>query len=140
MKEKFMDFEGTQWLEQAGEFKFEVKEAEVKDSNAGNPMVVITVQAAEGQSTLYFSLSPKARWKYNNFIKACLKLDHISKYKDLEIDYETIHQSLIGKEFIGTVEADVYEKKTKVPTDDGRFEEKVEEKISYKIVAFNWVQ
>ena len=134
-----MDFEGAQWIEQAGEFEFEVKEAEVKDSSAGNPMVEITVQAPEGQSKLYFSLSPKARWKYNNFIKACLKLDHISKYKDLEIDYETIHQSLIGKHFIGTVICDSYEKKTKVPTDDGRFEEKIEEKISYKIDSFHWV-
>lgn len=134
-----MDFEGEKWLDQEGQFEFEVKDAELKMSSAGNEMIVFNVQAPEGKSTLYFSLNEKARWKYNNFIKACLKLDHISKIKNFELDYHTIHNDLIGKHFIGTVIKDFYVKETKVPTADGLYETKEEEKTSYKVEQFTWI-
>ena len=135
-----MDYEGTQYINEEGTFIFTVKDAEIKDSKAGNPMVVFTVQSDHGQSTLYFPLTDKAKWKYNKFIKACLKLDHISKYKDLEIDYELVHHDLIGTQFQGTVECEEYQKTVKVPTDDGRFEERVEDSISYKITDYMWIE
>ena len=71
MIEKFSDYEGGQFLDQAGEFVFEITEAELKDSNAGNPMVVLTAKSEAGTTTLYHVLTPKARWSYNNLIKAC---------------------------------------------------------------------
>lgn len=139
MIEKFADYEGTGFISAEGQYVFEVMEAELKDSKSGNPMVQFTVKAPEGQSTLYFSLQPKARWKYNSFIKACLKLDSISKISNFELDYETIHNDLIGRKFIGNVKQDVYTKVTKKPLDDGTFEDVEEEKTSYKIEGFTWV-
>ena len=139
MVEKFADYEGTGFISAEGQYVFEVMEAELKDSKSGNPMVQFTVKAPEGQSTLYFSLQPKARWKYNSFIKACLKLDNISKINNFELDYETIHNDLIGRKFIGDVKQDVYTKVTKKPLDDGTFEDVEEEKTSYKIEGFTWV-
>lgn len=140
MKEKFSDYESAGFLQQEGEFVFEVKDYELKESKAGKPMAVLTVESEEaGKATLYHSLEPKARWSYNNLIKACLKLDTPEKIKAFELDYETIGRELIGTRFIGTVEAQSYTKTTKVPNDMGTFDEKEETATSYKIVSYSMV-
>lgn len=141
MIEKFSDFESAGFLQQEGEFVFEVKEAELTESKAGKPMVKLTVESEEaGKSTIYHSLDPKARWSYNNLIKACLNLNTPEKIKAFELDYELIHRDLIGTSFIGTVEAQSYTKTSKVPLDDGTFDERSEEATSYKIVAYSPVE
>lgn len=133
MKEKFSDFEGSGFINQEGEFLFEIMEAELTDSKAGNPMWKLLAKSDEGQSSMYFSLNPKARWKLNNLIKACLRLDTKEKINNFMCDYETIGQELVGKKFIGVVECEVYEKEIKVPNDDGTFRNDVERRDSYKI-------
>lgn len=140
MVEKFSDFEGNGYLEQEGEFVFEIKEAELKDSKAGTPMVVLTAKSDEGQTTLYHSLNPNARWSYNKLIKACLNLDTKEKIEKFECDYQLIHNDLIGKKFIGVVEAQAYDKVVKKPLDDGTFEESIESKTSYKVVDYKFVK
>jgi hypothetical protein len=140
MIEKFSDFESVGYLNKEGEFVFEVMEAELKDSSAGNTMAVFTVKSDEGQTTLYHTLSPKARWSYNNLIKACLNLDTREKINSFECDYELIHNQLIGKKFIGVVKAETYTKEVKKPLDDGTFEEAIEEKTSYKIKEYKFVK
>ena len=92
-------------------------------------MVKVGVKAPEGMSTLYFSLQPKARWKYNKFIKACM-------VPPTELDYETFHNQLVGCHFIGNVVHDYFTTTEKVPTPDGRFVEREVEKDSYKIESF----
>lgn len=139
MIEKFSDFESVGFLDRAGEFVFTVKEGEVKDSSKGTPMVVLSVEADEGKSTMYFSLDPKARWNYNNLIKACLKLDTKEKINKFECDYETVHNQLIGKKFVGSVVEESYDKVVKKPLDDGTFEESVETKASFKIKSYKWL-
>lgn len=141
MIEKFSDYEGAKYLDTEGEFVFEVTDYELKDSKNGTPMAVFTVSSDAGQSTIYHSLSPKARWSYNGFIKACLKLDTKEKIQAFECDYETIGRSLIGKKFIATVKADVYDKIVKVPLEDGTFDETTEERTSYKIdtTSYKWL-
>lgn len=136
MIEKFSDYEGTSFLSKEGEFTFEVVDYELKDSKNGTPMAVFNVKSDEGSSTLYHSLNPKARWSYNNLIKACLKLNTRSKIEAFSCDYETIGNELVGKKFIGKVEEQLYKKDIKIPLDDGTFEDAVEEKISYKIVSY----
>ena len=64
MVEKFSDYESAGYLQAEGEFVFEIKSYELKDSSKGTPMAVFEVEAPEGQSTIYHSLSPKARWSY----------------------------------------------------------------------------
>ena len=136
MVEKFSDYEGSGFLSEEGEFVFTVESAELKDSKAGNLMVVLDVKSDAGSSTLYHTLSPKARWSYNNLIKACLKLDTKEKIEAFECDYETIHQQLIGKKFVGIVECEQYQKEVKKPLDDGTFETAFETKDSYKIKEY----
>jgi hypothetical protein len=136
MIEKFSDYESAGFLSEEGEFVFEITNAELKDSKNGNPMVVLDVKSEAGTSTLYHSLSPKARWSYNNLIKACLKLDTKEKIANFECDYETIHQELIGKTFLGKVECETYEKEIKIPLDDGTFETGTETKESYKVKSY----
>jgi hypothetical protein len=136
MVEKFSDYESVGFLSKAGEFVFEVKEYELKDSKAGDPMAVFTVESCEGKTTLYHTLSQKARWSYNNLIKACLKLDTKDKIEAFECDYQTIGRDLIGKKFIGVVEHETYTKQIKIPQDDGTFVDGVEEKDSYKIKSY----
>ena len=138
MIEKFSDFEGTEYLQEEGEFVFTVMNAELKDSAKGTPMVVLEVKAPQGTSTIYHSLNPKARWSYNKLIKACLhnELDTPEKIAAFELDYETIHNKLIGKSFVGFVEAEEYEKEIKTPNDDGTFSTSVETKTSYKIKSY----
>lgn len=136
MVEKFSDYESMKYLDREGEFEFVVKNYELKDSSKGTPMAVFEVESEEaGKTTIYHSLNPKARWSYNNLIKACLKLT-AEKAKTFELDYETIGQQLVGKRFIGVVECDVYDKVVKVPNDDGTFSEVIEQKDSYKIVSY----
>lgn len=138
MKEKFSDFESVGFLDKEGEFIFEVKSYELKDSSTGNKMAVFNVECKEGQSTLRFVLTPKAKWNYNNFIKACLwsKLDTQEKRDAFELDYETIGRDLVGKKFIGKVEVEQYEKEIKKPLDDGTFDTTIETRNSYKIVSY----
>lgn len=140
MIEKFSDFEGMGFLNEAGEFVFEVTEAELKDSKAGTPMVVLTAKCDKGQTTLYHSLNPKARWSYNNLIKACLNLDSREKIESFSCDYELIHNDLIGKKFVGVVECQQYQKEVKKPLDDGTFEDAIEVKDSYKVVEYKFVK
>lgn len=139
MIEKFSDFESVGFLDKEGEFVFEVKEGELKDSSKGTPMIVLQVESDAGKSTMYFSLEPKARWNYNNLIKACLKLDTREKIQAFECDYQTVHNQLIGTKFIGAVEAESYDKIVKKPMDDGTFEEVTETKTSYKIKKYSWI-
>lgn len=136
MIEKFSDYESAGFLSQEGEFEFEVMDYELKDSKSGTPMAVFNVKSDAGQSTIYHSLNAKARWSYNNLIKACLKLNTKEKIEAFSCDYETIGHELVGKKFIGTVKEETYQKQVKVPLDDGTFEDGVEEKISYKIIAY----
>lgn len=136
MIEKFSDYEGGQFLNQPGRFVFTVENAEIKDSSKGDPMVVLTVKAPEGTMTLYKSLVPKARWSYNNLIKACLHLNTIEKINNFQCDYMTIHNDLIGKKFIGTVVEDVYNKEVKTPLDDGTFQTEIVPMKSYKITKY----
>ena len=136
MVEKFSDYESVGFLNEAGEFVFEVKEYELKESKAVEPMAVFTVESDHGKTTLYHTLSVKARWSYNNLIKACLKLDTREKIEAFECDYQTIGRDLIGKKFIGVVEHETYTKQIKIPQDDGTFADGVEEKDSYKIKAY----
>lgn len=136
MIEKFSDYESIGFLSQEGEFEFEVMDYELKDSKSGTPMAVFNVKSDAGQSTIYHSLNAKARWSYNNLIKACLKLNTKEKIEAFSCDYETIGHDLVGKKFIGTVKEETYQKQVKVPLDDGTFDDGVEEKISYKIVAY----
>ena len=136
MVEKFSDYESVGFLSKEGEFEFEVMDYELKDSKNDNLMAVFNVKSDEGQSTIYHSLNPKARWSYNNLIKACLKLNTKEKINSFSCDYETIGNELVGKKFRGVVEEQTYEKQVKVPLDDGTFEDGVEEKVSYKIVEY----
>ena len=136
MIEKFSDYESAGFLSQEGEFVFEITEAELKDSSKGNPMVVLGAKSDAGSTTLYHSLSPKARWSYNNLIKACLKLDTKDKIEAFECDYEVIHQKLIGAKFVGVVECETYQKEIKIPLDDGTFETGTETKESYKVKQY----
>lgn len=140
MIEKFSDFESVGYLEQEGTFVFEITEAELKDSSKGEPMVVLTAKSDVGQTTLYHSLNVKARWSYNNLIKACLNLNTREKINAFECDYECIHNELIGKKFVGVVKSESYTKTTKKATDDGTFEDVEEEKISYKIKEYQFVK
>lgn len=136
MVEKFSDYESVGFLSKEGEFEFEVMDYELKDSKNDNLMAVFNVKSDEGQSTIYHSLNPKARWSYNNLIKACLKLNTKEKINSFSCDYETIGNELVGKKFRGVVEEQTYEKQVKIPLDDGTFEDGVEEKVSYKIVEY----
>ena len=136
MIEKFSDYESVGFLDQEGEFEFEITDYQLKDSKNGTPMAVFDVKSDAGKTTLYHSLNPKARWSYNNLIKACLKLDTRDKIQSFECDYETIGQKLIGATFIGVVECEMYDKEIKVPLDDGTFETSYEAKESYKIKSY----
>ena len=136
MIEKFSDYESVGFLSKEGEFEFEVMDYELKDSKNGTPMAVFNVKSDEGQATIYHSLNAKARWSYNNLIKACLKLNTKEKIEAFSCDYETIGHDLVGKKFIGTVKEETYQKQIKIPLEDGTFEDGVEEKISYKIIAY----
>ena len=136
MIEKFSDYESVEFLSKECEFEFEVMDYELEDSKNGTPMAVFNVKSDEGQSTIYDSLNAKARWSYNNLIKACLKLNTKEKIEAFSCDYETIGHDLVGKKFIGTVKEETYQKQIKIPLEDGTFEDGVEEKISYKIVSY----
>ena len=136
MVEKFSDYESVGFLSKEGEFEFEITDYELKDSKNDNMMAVFNVKSDEGQSTIYHSLNPKARWSYNNLIKACLKLNTKEKINAFFCDYETIGNELVGKKFRGVVEEQTYEKQVKIPLDDGTFQDGVEEKTSYKIVEY----
>lgn len=135
MKEKFSDYEGG-FLQEEGEFVFEITDAELKQSKKGDDMVELTAKCIAGTTILRHSLLPKARWSYNNLIKACLHLNTREKIEAFECDYQTIHNELIGKKFKGTVKEERYNKETKIPLDDGTFETQLISSVSYKVTAY----
>lgn len=132
MIEKFSDYEGGNFIDKEGEFNFEIKDAELMDSKSGNLMVKFDLQAPEGSATVYHVLTPKARWTYNRLIGAALALTEEQK-KSFELDYETIHNQLIGKHVLATVNAESYIKEIKVPLEDGTYQTSEEERVGYKI-------
>ncbi len=136
MVEKFSDYESVGFLAKEGKFLFTVKEYELVDGKEA-PQAVFTVECSEGKTTIRHSLSTKARWSYNNLIKACLKLDTKEKRDAFELDYETIGQQLIGKTFYGVVEREEYTKQIKIPLDDGTFENGEKVRESYKIKSYS---
>ena len=79
-----------------------------------------------------FSLSDKARWRYNQLIAAALKLTKEQR-RTYELDYETIGQELVGKEFYGVVEYKEVPRTVRVPDEDGIIVEKTEVKSFYEI-------
>lgn len=136
MNEKFSDYESVGFLNQEGEFEFEITSYELKESSTGSPMAVFGAKSEAGQTTIYHTLLPTARWSYNNLIKACLNLNTKAKIDAFECDYETIGKDLIGKKFIGCVEKDSYQKEVKAMKEDGTYETRLEDKISYKIKSY----
>lgn len=132
MIEKFSDYEGGNFIDKEGEFNFEIKDAELMDSKSGNLMVKFDLQAPEGSATVYHVLTPKARWTYNRLIGAALALTEEQK-KSFELDYETIHNQLIGKHVLATVNAESYIKEIKVPLEDGTYQTSEEERVGYKV-------
>lgn len=132
MIEKFSDYEGGNFIDKEGEFNFEIKGAELMDSKSGNLMVKFDLQAPEGSATVYHVLTPKARWTYNRLIGAALALTDEQK-KSFELDYETIHNQLIGKHVLATVNAESYIKEIKVPLEDGTYQTSEEERVGYKV-------
>lgn len=132
MIEKFSDYEGGNFIDKEGEFNFEIKGAELMDSKSGNLMVKFDLQAPEGSATVYHVLTPKARWTYNRLIGAALALTEEQK-KSFELDYETIHNQLIGKHVLATVNAESYIKEIKVPLEDGTYQTSEEERVGYKV-------
>ena len=136
MVEKFSDYEGATFLSEEGEFEFEITSYELKDSKNGNPMAVFEAKSKAGQTTLYHSLNPKARWSYNKLIKACLHLDTAEKIEAFECDYEIVGRDLVGKKFIGVVKCETYEKEVKRALDDGTFVDDVEVRESYKVADY----
>lgn len=134
MIEKFSDYEGRGFLSKEGTFVFKVEEAELTESSKSHELMwKFTMSCKEGQTTVYHSLSKKARWTFNRLIKACLKLNTEEKIAAFECDYETIGQGLVGKSFTADVKKEYYTKEIKIPLDDGTFENGTEEKESYKI-------
>ncbi len=133
MVEKFSDYEGGGFLSKEGRFVFTVDEAELTESKKGDQMWKFTMKCKEGTTNVWHSLVKQAKWSFNNLIKACLKLDTEEKIEAFECDYEQIGNQLVGKQFIATVVKYTYQKETKIPLDDGTFQDGVEEKISYKI-------
>lgn len=136
MKEKFSDYEGAVYLNEEGEILFTIDDYELKDSKNGNPMAVFTCKSDKGQTTIYHTITDKTKWSYNNLIKACLHLNTREKIEAFELDYETIGNELIGKQFIGVVEAETYTKEIKKPNADGTFDTVEEERTSYKIKSY----
>lgn len=132
MIEKFSDYEGGNFIDQEGEFDFEIINAELTDSKSGNLMVKFDLKAAEGSTTVYHVLTPKARWTYNRLISAALALNDEQK-KSFELDYETIHNQLIGKHVLATVNAETYVKEIKTPMEDGTYKTSQEERTGYKV-------
>lgn len=143
MVEKFSDTLSAGFLSQEGEFVFEITDCELREGPKG-VMAVLGVKSDAGTSTLYHSLSSKAKWSYANLVKACYNLDTQDKINsfaphDGGIDYELIGNDMIGKKFLGIVECQQYEKEIKIPNDDGTFTNGVETKDSYKIIEYKSV-
>lgn len=135
MLENFDDAFGGEYLNKEGTFQFEVIEATLKESSKGDPMVEVTLKCDEGQTKDYFVLTDKAKWKYKNFIALCF--GYTSKEAliadGFQKDLNTVHNELIGKKVWGEVKEDKYIKDVKVENDDGVFETRQEERVSYKI-------
>lgn len=136
--ENFEDAFGGEYLNEEGTFQFEVAEATIKESRAGDPMVEVTLKCDKGQTKDYFVLTDKAKWKYKQFIALCF--GYTSKEAliadGFQKDLDVVHNELIGKKVWGEVKADVYTRDVKVENDDGTFETKQEERTSYKVSKY----
>lgn len=132
MIEKFSDYEGMNFLAEAGTFEFTIDEAEIMESKSGNTMIKFSLKCEKGMINVYHVLTPNARWTYNRLIAAALKLTEAQK-KTFELDYETVHNQLLGKTVIADVIEDTYEKEVKKPLPDGTYETGTETKVSYKV-------
>ena len=130
MIEKFNDFESN-FIEEEGTYKFKITDYELKDGNVA-PMAMFTFKAEEGTMKRGVSLSDKARWRYNQLIATALKLTKEQR-RTYELDYETIGQELVGKEFYGVVEYKEVPRTVRVPDEDGIIVEKTEVKSFYEI-------
>ena len=138
MLENFDDAFGGEYLDKEGTFQFEVTETELTESRNGDPMVKVTLKCDEGQTTDYFVLTDKAKWKYKQFIalffgytsKEALIADGFQK------DLDTVHNELIGKKVWAEVKAETYTKEVKVQNDDDTFDTKYEDRTSYKISKY----
>lgn len=143
MIEKFSETLGKDFLNKEGKFLFTITDYELKEGPKG-PMAVFEVESNEGKTTLYHSLNTKAKWSYANLTKVCFNLDTKEKIvafgpHDGGIDYELIGQMLIGKQFVGVVQCQTYQKEIKKPNEDGTFSNDVEIKESFKIVEYQFV-
>lgn len=142
MVEKFSDYE-TGFLAQEGEFEFEITNAELTETKATkDPMWKFDCKCAAGRTTIYHTLGEKARWSFNNLIKACYNLvtpEDIQNFGPHNggVDYMVIGQEMVGMKFMGTVTHDTYTKEVKVPQEDGTFRDDVEVKDSYKITKYS---
>ena len=105
MLEKFSKYEQSQYVNQEGEFVFEITNAELTQSKNGSDMVKFDVESDAGKASLYIFLNQNARWNYNKFIKACVYPNRAPEM----LDYYTYHTQLIGKKFVGVVEMETYE-------------------------------
>lgn len=138
MVEKFADYESVNYVEKEGTYEFEVTDYELKDGKEF-PCAVFEVKSDAGKSTVYCSLSPKARFNYNSFIAACLNLTPEQR-KTFELDYEIIGQQLVGKHFLGEVVCESYDKEVKTMNDDGTMSTDIVKKDGYKIKKFYSVE
>ena len=135
MVEKFADYEPKKRLDQEGEFVFKIDNAELTTSSKGNPMVIFDVTCDEGFLKLYMNLSTTMRWRYNLLIAACLNLTGEAR-RNFELDYETIHNQLVGKKFKGVVvKGKDYDKERKAVV-DGLFEIQTVTIHTYEIKEF----
>lgn len=137
MIEKFSDYE-TGFLATEGTFTFEITDYELTEGKE-YPTAKFNVKSSAGTTTIWHSLSPKARWSYNKLIKCCLELNTAEKIENFECDYELVGHTLIGTKFKGRVERQYYDKTIKVQNDDGTFSEAVESRESFKIVEYDFV-
>ena len=135
-KEKLIDYEGTQYLNEAGKFEFEITSYELQPGSSGSPVAKFELKCDKGVTTVYHSLNPKARWSQNNLIKCALHINTPEKLAAFELDYETIGNDLIGKKVIGIVERETYLKDVSTPTEDGTFVRETIEKESFKIKSY----
>lgn len=135
-KEKLIDYEGTQYLNEEGKFEFTIESYELMPGSSGSPVAKFELKCAKGVTTVYHSLMPKARWSYNSLIKCALHINTPEKLAAFELDYETIGNDIIGKKVIGVVEKDTYLKDVSIPNDDGTFTRDTIPKESFKVKSY----
>lgn len=132
MMVNFADFKENARIEKDGKYKFTIDKAELTCNSKGNPQVIFQLVSDEGTIRLYIQLQQNLLWKYNKLIGAALNLKKGQKF---EYDPETIHNQLIGKQFIGEVKSREYEKENKIEQ-DGLFITQTVTKIAYDVAEF----